>query len=119
MEVETYLAPRDHVFVVDEVLDLLFGCVVVEARVVRMRADRGINALVLSTQFHRPLKRATVRITSPDVENQRHARRLRALNYFLAIDIELLTINMRMRINKHFSLATKRHKMHKMNALTD
>src|SRR5262245_60030677 len=43
MEVETNLAPRDHVFVVDEIFDLFFGSVVVEARVVRMRADSGEN----------------------------------------------------------------------------
>jgi len=49
MEVEPDLAPRDHVVVVDEVFDLLFGGVVVEARVVRMRADRCIDGFVFVT----------------------------------------------------------------------
>ena len=43
MEIEADLAPRDHVVVVDEVLDLCFGGVVVVPSVVRMRADGGVD----------------------------------------------------------------------------
>ena len=49
MEVETDLTPGDHAVVVDEVFDLRFRGVVVEARIVGMRADRRVNGFVSFT----------------------------------------------------------------------
>ena len=49
MEVKTDLAPGDYLVVVDEGFDLLFGGVVVEARVVRVGADGGVNRFVSFT----------------------------------------------------------------------
>ena len=101
MEVETNLAPRDHAYVVDEVFDLLFDFVVVEAGVVRMRADRCVDCAVTLPELDRPLKRITMRIASADIENHGHARGLRALHYLFAIGVKFRTINVRMRVDKH------------------
>jgi hypothetical protein len=57
-----------------------------------------------------------MRITSPDVEYQLHTRRTRALNYFRAITVELLSINMRVRVYKHF-LSHKKAQKHKIESV--
>jgi len=101
MKVEPDLAPGDYTFIPDKVLYLRFSAIVVEACVVRMCADGGVNILVLLTQGNGTLKRVTVRIAGPNVEYHGNAGSARALDHGLSIRVKLVTINMRMRVNKH------------------
>src|SRR6185369_12871725 len=112
MKVEPDLAPGDHPFILDQLSYLFFGAIVVEACIVRMCADGGIDIFVLLTQGNRTLERIAVRVAGADVEYHGNAGRMSALDYGFAIGVKLLTINMRMRVNKHSHRRTTKNVAH-------
>ena len=102
MKVETDLAPRDHAFVVDQRLDLLFGVVVVETSVVRMCADGGVNCSRAfwpnsTARSNAPLCGSPV----PTFRIVETPAALCALDDLVAIGVKLRPINMRMRVDEH------------------
>src|SRR6185503_1893382 len=101
MKVETDLTPRQDVFLQDQRFDILFSFVVVEASIVRMRADSGVNRFVLLTDIDGAFEHSRARISRSHVEYCRYTRRPRPLNHLLPIRVELRPIDVRMRINKH------------------
>src|ERR1041385_1681315 len=107
MKVETDLTPRDHAFILPERLDLLFDAIVVQTRVVRMRADRGVDVFVRTAKLDCTLERAAMRIARAHVEDHGHARGLRSLEHCFANRLKLRPIKMRVRISKHRLFQTR------------
>src|SRR5689334_16136568 len=107
MKVETNLAPGHDAFAArDQRSGFLFGVAVIQTCVVRMRADCCVDRLVRLSEFDRAFECATVRIARADVQNRRNSRLLRTLDDFLAIRIELRTVNVRMRVDEHPSITS-------------
>src|SRR5687768_17136541 len=107
MKVESDLAPRDHSFAaLNQRPGLFFSLVVVEARVVRMRADGGVHSLVRLASIDGALECAAVRITRSDVQDRQDSHRMRTRYNLFAISIKLGAINVRMRVDEHLSITS-------------
>src|SRR6185369_7464954 len=84
-----------------ELFDQRFGFVVVEARVVRMNADRRVDVGVSPAHLDRTFEDAAVGIPGADVQNRRDAGCNGTFEHLIAIRVKLRTINVRMRIDEH------------------
>src|ERR1700752_4560042 len=104
MKIQPNLTPGDDMLRLNQLLDFLFSLIVVETRVGRMCADRGIDVLMPLAQLNCTLKRATVRITRPHIQNRSNASRPPPLNHLFAIDVKFFAVNVCMRVDKHYCL---------------
>src|SRR5215213_571400 len=102
MKVETNLTPGDYSFALCKRLDLVFRFIVIKTGVVRMHADRRVNGFVLLSQLNCAFEHAAVRISRSDVQDRRHAGRSCTIDNLFTIGVELWSIDMRVRISKHF-----------------
>src|SRR5688500_17636567 len=75
MKIETDLAPCHDAFAgFNKLFRSLFSGVVVETRVVWMRADSGVKRWIFPAEFDGTFKRAAMRIASANVQNRRYTR---------------------------------------------
>ncbi len=102
MKIETNLAPRDDAFAgLNELFRSLFSGVVVETRIVRMRADSSVNRRMFPAEFDGTFERAAMRIARANIQNRRYTRRVCAFNNRITIRVKLRPINVRVRVREH------------------
>ena len=102
VKIESDFSPGDHAPALSSKTgEPLFRGRIEESGVVRVYANRRVNVRMLLGQLYRSFQRAAVRISSAHIQNRRHARIARALDYGLTVGIKLRPVKVCMRINKH------------------
>jgi hypothetical protein len=102
VEVEPDFSPRNHAFTgFAEFFDQRLRFVVIEACVVRMDANRGVDPLMPPAHVNRAFEHSAVGIAGAHVQDCSHSGCVRAFEHFITIRVELRTINVRVRVDEH------------------
>src|SRR5437764_13900228 len=81
---------------------MLLGGVIIELGIVRMNADRCVNIVVFLSYGNGSLKIVAVRIAGPNIEHHPNTGIFCTLNHIVTVRVELLAVNMAVRVDQHY-----------------
>jgi hypothetical protein len=104
MKVEANLTPGDNACTtLNHTLYSGFCLFVIEPSVMGVSSDGSVDGINVLAQSNRTFQSATVRISRPDVQDNCDTCGMRSLDNLCSIDVELGTVNVRVRIDEHLN----------------
>src|SRR6266705_4000752 len=101
MIIEPDFSPGDYAFALfNQIEKPFFSRGVEKFGVVRVDADRDVNLVVIFSQSDRAFEIPTVRVAGADVEHGRNPGSARSGNHMFAINVEVRTVDVAMRIDE-------------------